>query len=379
MKLWPFKRETRDAGNDPSWAAMMGLQATASGQHVDTRSAEGISAVFACVQALSESTACLPLHVFQRGEDGERQRAEDHALARVLRDPNPYQTGMEFRESLTASVLLEGNGYARIERNGSGEVSALYPLEARAVSVVMLPSGSLAYDWNDVSGKRVRLLQDEVFHLRDRAAAGSYVGKSRIAIARETLGAGLAMRDHGATTFRNGARPAGFLEVDRPFSSTQLLDAVDAINRRAGSLVAGKFLTLPHGMTFKGASLNMEDLQWIEAQQFNVAEVCRIFRVPPILVQELTHATFTNVQELGLQFVRYSLQRWITMWEQGINRALLGPIARRRYYAEHSVDGLLRGQSEARATFYQTMIAAGVMTVDECRKLENLSPLTQEA
>lgn len=372
-----FKRgETRDAGNDPSWRAMLGLSVNSgAGEHVDAKSAEGISAVFGCVQALSESTACLPLHVYQRSGDGQRERADDHALARALRDPNPYQSGLSFRESMTASVLLSGNAYARKEYNGSGEVSALYPLESRAVSVVKLPSGALAYDWSDTDGKRIRLLQDEVFHLRDRCDAGSYVGKSRITVARETLGVGLAMRAHGAATYRNGARPSGTLEPARALNPEQVTHVQKYLDERSGVIHSGRFLLLPHGMQFKPMSMSLEDAQWVEAQQFNTEEVCRIFRVPPTMVGDLRFGSYQNTAELGSQFVRYSLARWIAMWESEINRSLLGPIARRRYYAEHSVEGLLRGNPELRADFYQKAIGAGWMTVDEVRKLENLSPL----
>lgn len=379
MNLWPFNREKRDAGNDASWAAMMGSAVSASGQFVDAKAAEGISAVFGCVQALSESTACLPLHVYARAENGDRERVPDHPLARVLNEPNPYQSGMAFRESMTASVLMQGNGYARKEINGAGELSAMYPLHAPSVSVVRLPSGCYAYDWTDTDGKRIRLLQDEVFHLRDRSEAGSYVGKSRIAIARDTLGLALAQRAHGSGVFRSGARPSGVLESDRPLSAEQHTSLTAIIQQHTGTGNAGGSLVLPKGITFKPLSMNLEDAQWIAAQQFSVDEVCRIFRVPPILVQELTHATFTNVIELGQQFVRYSLQRWLTLWESEISRSLLGPIARRRYYAEHSVEGLLRGNPEARADFYGKAIKDGWMTVDEVRKLENLPQLAEKS
>lgn len=366
-----FKREKRDA--DPSWSALINQGAlSSSGQFVDGKAAEGISAVFGCIQALSESTACLPLHVYARAEDGERERADDHPLARVLREPNPYQSGLAFRESLTAAAIAEGNGYARKEINGAGEISALYPLQTRSVTVLRLPTGRYAYDWTDTDGKRIRLLQDEVFHLRDRCEAGSFVGKSRIAIARDTLGLGLALREHGSATFRSGARPSGVLESERPLSTEQHRDLTALIQKHIGAGRTGGTLVLPKGITFKPLSMNLEDAQWIAAQQFSVEEVCRIFRVPPTMVGDLRHGNYSNTAELGSQFVRYSLARPIAMWESEIQRSLLGPIARRRYNAEHSVEGLLRGNPEARADFYQKAIAAGWMTVNEVRKLENL-------
>lgn len=371
MKLWPFKRaETRAV--DPSWNAV--ANGSPSALPVDSKAAESISAVFACVQALSESTACLPLHVYARNDDGERQRTDDHPLARVLREPNPYQSGMAFRESMTASVLLHGNGYARKEVNGAGELLALHPINPRHVSVVRLASGRHAFDVTNIDGMRQRLLDDEVFHLRDRCDAGSIVGKSRIAVARETLGLGLALREHGSATFRNGARPSGVLEPpSQNLTREQVMDIKRVLDGYAGALNAGKFLVLPFaGMQFKPLSMSLEDAQWIEGQQFNAEEICRIFRVPPTMVADLRFGSYQNTAELGSQFVRYSLARWIAMWETEISRSLLGPIARRRYYAEHSVEGLMRGNPEARADFYQKAISAGWMTVNEVRRLENL-------
>lgn len=376
MKLWPFKRsEQRATGNDPSWAAMMGHHLSASGQHVDAKAAESISAVFGCVQALAESTACLPLHVYERADGGQRNRAEDHPLARALRTPNPHQSGLAFREAMTAAVLLHGNAYARKDINGSGELVGLHPINPRSVTVLRLASGRYAYDVSHDDGKRERLLDDEVFHLADRCDAGSIVGKSRIATARDTLGLSLSLREHGSAVFRHGTRPSGVLESDKDIQDAQAVELKQALERFEGAYNAGRVMVLTHGLKFKPLSMNLEDAQWIAAQQLGVEEVCRIFRVPPTMVGDLRHGNYSNTVELGSQFVRYSLQRWLSMWEAEIVRSLLGPIARRRYYAEHSVEGLLRGNPEARADFYQKAIAAGWMTVNEVRRLENLAPL----
>lgn len=372
-----FKREKRST--DPSWDALVNRGALAqSGQFVDANSAESISAVFACVQALSESTATLPLHVFNRSDDGTRERADDHPLARVLRQPNDYQSGLQFRESMTAAVLLHGNAYARIERDRSGELTALHPMKPGSVTVVRLASGRYAYDYTDEDGKVSRLLDHEVFHLADRTEPGSIVGRSRISIARDQLGLALAQREHGSAVFRNGAFPSGVLTgpADKSFSEEQMAKISDSWNRRiSGTGNAGKTPLLLWGIQYQALSPNLEELQWIASQQFSVTEVCRIFRVPPILVQTLEQASYNNVTELSQQFIRYSLARWIAMWESEIQRQLLGPIARKRYHAEHSVEGLLRGNPEARADFYGKAIKDGWMTVDEVRKLENLPAL----
>lgn len=370
MKFWPFNRSERR--DDPSWNALAGNSATASGQHVDAKAAESIAAVYACVQALSESTACLPLHLYQRAANGDRERVADHPLARVLREPNDYQSGMAFREAMTAAVLMQGNAYAIKEYNGAGELTALHPLAPRSVSVLRLPSGRYAYDVAQDDGGTRRYLADEIFHLRDRCEPGSIIGKSRIQVARETLGMSLALRTHGAATFRNAARPSGVVIPERSLGTEQARDFKTAMDGHSGAWNAGKVLLFPFKGEFKQLSMSNEDAEWVAAMQYSTEDVARIFRVPPTMIGDLRFGNYSNSVEMGAQFVRYSLQRPIAMWESEIQRSLLGPIARQRYYAEHAVEGLLRGAPEARADFYQKAIASGWMTVNEVRSLENL-------
>lgn len=370
---WPWSKSEQRAV-DPSWSALVnGGALSTAGAFVDTKAAESVAAVFACVQALSESTACLPLHVYERTDSGERTRADDYPLAAVLRLPNDHQSGQAFREAMTASVLLHGNAYARIERNGAGELTGLQPIDTRGVSVLRLPSGRHVFEYAEANGRQVRLLEEEVFHLADRTDPGCVVGKSRIAIARDTLGLGLALRDHGSNTFRNGARLSGVLQTANVLTGEQVERLATSWQAQfGGASNAGRTAVLENGLAYTPLSMKLEEAQWLAAQQFTTEEVCRIFRVPPTMVGDLRFGSYQNTAELGSQFVRYSLARWIGMWETEISRQLLGPIARRRYLAEHSVEGLLRGNPEARADFYGKAIKDGWMTVNEVRRLENL-------
>jgi HK97 family phage portal protein len=376
MKIFDMLRgrnEQRDA--DQSWNALAtGSNASTAGAYVDAKSAEFISAVYACVQALSESTACLPLHVYRRTDTGDRERADGHWLSRLLDRPNNWQTGMEFRESQLAAVLLHGNAYARKDFNSAGEVIALHPMHPLRVAIVRVNGDNYRYDYTDESGAVSRLLSDEVLHLRDRTEPGSIVGKSRIAIARETLGLTLSLRAHGAGVFGRGARPASVItnEGTRDLTETELLAMHGRLEQYATPQNAGKTLIMPRNMKYQTVGLSNEDAEWLQAMQFSVTEICRLFRVPPTLIAELTHATFSNITELGLQFARFSLQRWITCWEESISYQLLGPIARSRFYAEHSLEGLLRAQPAERAAFYKSGIDAGWLDAAEVRKLENL-------
>lgn len=374
MNIWNMlKGETRAA--DPSWNALAGGVGgnSTAGAYVDAKSAESISTVFACVQALSESTACLPLHTYHRNEDGSRERADGHWLSCLLDRPNDYQSGMEFRECMTASVLLNGNGYARKESNGAGEVTALHPMHPGRVSIVKLDSGRYRYDYTDDNGKPVHLLADEVLHLRDRTDPGSIVGKSRITVARESMGLALALRKHGANAFSRG-RPSAVIynEGKRDFTTEELKAFAERMDYFASG-GAGRVMNLLRGMKWESVGLSNDEAQWLEAMQFSVTEVCRIYRVPPILVQTLEQASYNNVESLGEQFVKFSLTRWLNLWESAISQQLLGVIARQRVYAEHSVDALLRGSAKDRAEVYaKALNNEPWMDADEVRRLENL-------
>lgn len=369
-----FKRERRAA--EPSWDALADRGAVAgSGAYVDAKAAESISTVYACVSALSESTACLPLHVYRRNENGDRDRADGHWLSRLLDRPNEYQTGMEFRDQQTATILLHGAAYARKEFNGAGEVVALHPLHPQRMTIVRLDSGRHRFDYTDEAGKVQRLLQDEVFAIRDRTEPGSLAPKSRIKIARDTLGMSLALRQHGSQTFKRGARPSAVIENERAtdFTTEQMQGLKNRLDTFAsGGDNAGRTMVLMRGLKWHNVGLSNEDSEWIAAQQFSVEEVARIFRIPPTMIGDLRHGNYSNTLELGQQFVRFSLQPWLTRWEEAISRSLLGPIARQRYYAEHAVEGLLRAQPKERSEFYGNAIRDGWMDVEEVRRLENL-------
>lgn len=370
---WPWNKKIERRDADPSWSALI-PNGTAAGIPVSPGNAETISTVFSCVQSIAETIGGLPLLLYRNGANGDRERASDHPLYRVLHDaPNERQTALEFREQLTAHVLLWGNGYAEIQSDAAGNVTALEPIHPRNVTVLRLPSGRIRYDVADPETGRVRpLLADEVLHLKDRTDNG-IVGKSRIQVAREMLGGVLAAQEHGSATFANGARLSGVLKTPN------VLDATSAErigtswrSQFSGSANSGKVAVLENGLEYQQLSMSMEDAQWLESRQFSVEEVCRIFRVPPVLVADLRHANFSNSVEMNRWFVTHTLRRWLTMWEEGAERALLGPIARTRYFIEHNVEGLLRGDSKGRAEFYGAGIKDGWLLRSEARRLENL-------
>lgn len=364
------RRSTNQApGGDSYWQDFAALR----GNAVTPARAESISAVYACVSAIAETIASLPLILYRRGADGDRERASEHPLYRVLHDaPNEQQTALEFREQMQAAVLLRGNAYAEIRFGFDGQVRGLVPIHPDRVTVIELDNGRLGYDVTDSKGRMRRLVAEEVFHLRHRSENGT-VGVSPIAAAREVLELALNERDHGNATFTNGTRLSGILQVPGAISAEQQQQlAATWHQKHEGAGNHGKTAVLGAGVEFKPVSMTLTDSEWVAARQFSVEEVARLFRVPPTIIGDLRHGNFSNSVEMGRQFVTLTLRRHLTMWEQSIARSLLTEAGREMYFAEHSVEGLLRGDSTTRAQFYERGIADGWLDVEEVRRLENL-------
>ena len=363
------RRSTTAApGGDSYWSD---FQALRSGP-VNAATAQSVSAVYACVAAVSETVASLPLILFRRKGD-DRERASDHPLYRVLHDQaNPHMTALELRELMQAQVLLRGNSFARIVTGWDGQVRELWPLPVDT-SVLRLPDGKLAYEYSDKAGKRVRLLSDEVLHLKHRVGDDAVLGVSPIAAAREVVQLAISEREHGNTLFTNGTRLSGVLKMPGRLKDTQRASLKESWRSQyAGGANAGGVPVLEEGMEYQPISMTLEDAEWIAARQFSVEEVCRLFRVPPTIVGDLRHGNYSNSVELARQFVTLTLRRHLLMWEQGIASKLLTEAGRRIYFAEHQVEGLLRGDSVNRASFYSSGIRDGWMLPSEARRLENM-------
>lgn len=342
-----------------------------SASAVTPATAQGVSAVYACVQAIAETTASLPLILFKRNGD-DRERATDHPLYRVLHDmANPEQTALEAREYMQACVLLRGNAFARIVRGLDGQVRELWPLNPDNVQVQRTSSG-LVYDYTK-DGVLTRLLAHEVLHLRHRLGDDGVMGVSPIAAARGVVELAQAENEHGRNTFTNGAKLLGVLKFPGRLKPEQRQAiATSWASQHAGAANAGRTAILEEGVDFQALSMSLEDASWIEARKLSVIEVCRLFRVPPTIVQSMESANYSNSVELARQFVTMTLRRHLIAWEQAIAAKCLTDAGRRMYFAEHQVEGLLRGDSANRAAFYSSGISDGWMLKSEARKLENL-------
>ena len=338
---------------------------------VTASSAQSVSAVYGCVQAISETVASLPLILFKRNGD-DRERASDHPLYRVLHDQaNPEQTALEFRELMQANVLLRGNAFARIVRGHDGQVRELWPLNPDTVQVQRTASG-LVYDYSK-DGTMHRLLAHETLHIRHRLGDDGVLGVSPIAAARGVVELAQAENEHGVNTFRNGAKLLGVLKfpgVLKPDQRTAI--ATSWASQHGGGSNSGRTAILESGVEFQPVNMTLEDAAWIEARKLSVIEICRLFRVPPSVVGAMESANYSNSVEMARQFVTQTLRRHLVAWEQAIAAKCLTDAGRRIYFAQHQVEGLLRGDSVNRSAFYASGIAAGWLKPSEARQLEDL-------
>ena len=347
----------------------LGSSGVSAGVTVNTSSAEGISAVYACVAAISETVGSLPLDVYRNTDNG-REKAKTHPLYKILHDaPNNYQTAMEFREQMQRHVLLRGNAYAEIVWNGIGQVKALLPMHPDSVTVLRSSNGNLIYENADHNGNVRRLLADEVLHLRYHSDDG-ILGRSPIQVARDTIGLALAERTHGTKMFEQGTKLSGVIETPPGYTKEQRAELASTWATNYGSVSNnGKTGILPSGALFKTVSMTLEDAEWIDARRLSIVEVARLFRVPPVMIGDMEAANYSNVVELARFFVTNTLRRHLVMWEQSINRACINTPT---FFVEHNVEGLLRGDSLARASFYQRGIEDGWLLKSEVRRIENL-------
>lgn len=357
-----------------------GSRMTPAGKVVTPTRAAQLTAVYACVRILSESIASLPLSLYEDKGNNRSEKALSHNLQTLLHDePNPEMTAFDFREVMMTHLLLWGNAYAQIIRDGRGQVVALYPLMPDRMLVDRDPkTQKLVYIYNHrqdeadtMNDTMVYLKPSEVFHVHGLGFDG-LVGYSPIDMARNAIGTALACEEYGAAFFGNGASPGAVLE--HPGTLKDPNKVRDAWNKAfRGSSNANKTVVLEEGMKYTPITIPPEQAQFLETRKFQVSEIARIYRVPPHMIGDLEHATFSNIEHQSLEFVKYTLDPWVCRWEQAINRSLLTKEEKRRYYARFNVDGLLRGDYLSRMNGYAVARQNGWMSANDIRTLENQS------
>ena len=357
---------------------------TTSGKNVTERSAMQMTAVYSCVRILAEAIAGLPLHLYEYKADGGKEKAIKHPLYLLLHDePNPEMSSFVFRETLMTHLLLWGNAYAQIIRNGKNEVIALYPLMPNKMTVDRDENGQLYYEYqhssdeaNTIKGNTVRLHPCDVLHIPGLGFDG-LVGYSPIAMAKNAIGMAIACEEYGAKFFANGAAPGGVLEHPGTIKDPQRVRE-SWQSTYSGTSNAHKIAVLEEGMKYTPIGISPEQAQFLETRKFQINEIARIFRVPPHMVGDLEKSSFSNIEQQSLEFVKYTLDPWVIRWEQSLMRSLLSIDEKKKYFVKFNVEGLLRGDYQSRMNGYAIGRQNGWMSANDIRELENLDKISAE-
>ena len=378
--LFKSRDKPQNSYDSPSYTYFFGR--ANSGKRVTDRTALQHIAVYACVRVLSEAIAQLPLHVYKYNDSG-KERVPQHPLYFLLHDePNPEMTSFVFRETLMTHLLLWGNAYAQIIRNGKGEVIGLYPLMPNRMTVDRDEKGHIFYQYQvsdsdapTMKNGTVNLKQSEVLHIPGLGFDG-LVGYSPIAMAKNAIGLSIATEEYGAKFFANGATPGGILEYPGTVKDPDRVR--ESWNKGFNGKNSHKVAILEEGMKYTPISISPNEAQFLETRKFQIDEIARIFRVPPHMVGDLEKSSFSNIEQQSLEFVKYTLEPWLVRWEQSMVRSLLTPSEKREYFIKFNVDGLLRGDYASRMSGYATARQNGWMSANDIRELENLDRIPAE-
>ncbi|OAN86309.1 phage portal protein [Erythrobacter sp. EhN03] len=367
-----FERRADTSPLDPSWQALAPMTGYFPG--LSARAAENLSTVLACTSSIATALAYVPARVY-RWEGETRLEHASHPLSRLIRyGCNSAMTWCDTIEHLVADTLLTGNGLLEIERSGNGQVSGLIYHPWGMVTVQELPSGRLRYDIGDGKGNTRRLIEGEAIHLRDRTNDGK-IGVSRLSRSADTVtGVDLANR-HARQFLANGANPSGVIEHPGTMTAEQRTALREQFqSRHEGAVNSGRALILDGGLQWKVAQISPEDAELLETRRFGVEEIARLFQVPPPIIGDYTHNTFTNSETAGRWFATFCLAPWARKIEAEFSRSLFPSGS--PYELELDLSGFLRGDPETRWNAHKIALEAGVLDADEVRQVEGWNPRT---
>jgi len=353
---------------------------SATGLSVTADSALKYTPVWAAVNIIAGAVGFLPFMVYRRLAGGGKEPAGDSRLYRLVHDrANPHMSAQEFREVIQGHALTWGNGYAEIERDNAARPVWYWPLRPDQTTPYLNERGDLFYEVRLTGGTLSYLPYRNVLHIKGLGGNG-YQGYSVVRYHRESIGLGQAAEKYGGKFFGNSSTPSGILQHPKTLGDKardNLRTEFEAMHR--GLDQAQRTAILEEGMTWQQIGIPPEDAQFLQTRKFQVNDVARIFQIPPHMLAEMDRATFSNIEHQGIEFVVHTLMRWLKKWEHECNYKLFGEWTSGSTYTEFVVEGLLRGDTAARATFYREMHNNGFMTINEVRDKENMNPLPGKA
>ena len=342
---------------------------------VNADTAMKLSAVYACVYVLSSAIAQLPLHVMRK--DGKNiEPARDHPLFYLLHDsPNFWQTSYKMREYGQSAVLLHGNSFLHIVRSRNGEIKSIETREPWMVQ--LLKNGSRYVYGYYGDDETLSITPDDMIHVK-ALGTSLKMGKSVIQQHAETIGLGLNAKDFAGSFFLGNARPAGIVNVKTPLNEKAWESFKKFWDKASAELKSkeNKTVLLPGELEYKALTVSPVDTELLSMMKLNRSEIAGIFNVPAHMINDLEKATFSNISEQTIQFIRYSLMPWIVNWEQEINRKVFTQAERKAgYFVKFNLGGIMRGTPTERAKFYHNAITDGWMSRNEARTLEDMNPV----
>lgn len=374
-RLWgAFTGQTqleKGSSSDP-----YGGEVSAGGANVTPETSLKLSAVWACVRLRAETISTLPLHLF----DKDKKVATDHNLYRILHDaPNADMCASEFWQVQSVCIDLWGNAYNQIVRRTDGSVISLEPLFPNKMQKKRLESGVIEFHYSE-NGKTIIYDEDEILHLKGFTLDG-LIGLSPIQFFAQTIGMQFDANNQAQDWFKNGLKVGGFLETgEKTLTGEQRKTLRDSLDMFSKPENAGKYMTLEAGMKVSSASsirINPVDAQLLESRYFGIEEICRAFSVPPPLIGHTSKSSSwaSSFNGMNQGFLTYSLRPSLVRFEQIIAKKLLSAADKYKYKPKFSVQGLLRADDSARASYYSIMTQNGLMTRNEVRELEDMPTL----
>ncbi|TDB48073.1 phage portal protein [Photorhabdus luminescens] len=343
--------------------------------YVSPETSMKLSAVYACIYVLSSNVAQMPLHVMRKIGDTVEQ-ARDHSVFYLVHDePNDWQTSYKWRELKQRHILGWGNGYTWVKRNRKGEVielDACMPWQTTLINT----GGRYTYGVYNEDGS-FAVSPHDMIHIR-ALGNNQKMGLSPILQHAETIGMGMSGQQYTSNFFGGNARPAGIVSVKGELKKDSWERLKDVWRKAAQALrnQENKTLLLPADLDYKALTVSPVDAQLIDLMKLNRSQIAGIFNVPAHMINDLEKATFSNITQQAIQFVRYTIMPWVTNWEQELNRRLFTLVERKAgYYVRFNLAGLLRGTPQERAQFYHFAITDGWMSRNEVRALEDMNPV----
>lgn len=371
-RIFSPRAETSTLSNPARWLidAITGGESRA-GVCVNPKTAMGLSPYFACLRNISEDIAKTPRHTMRRVNEGA-EKASDHVTFRMVHiSPNEEMGAFAFHETITQHALGWGGGFAEIVRRGDGRPFAMYALDPTTVTMERSNTGQVRYIVRVAGLDPVPLASQNVIHIKAMGYDG-FSGYLMSKISQEVIGAGIATQNYRSRWHGNGAQPSGALEIPAGFQDKQMKNLRESFaERHEGEENKGRTMLLEHGVTWKSISVDAQKAQMIETMEFDVEQICRVFRCMPDYVGHFKRAQgWSSREQTAADIVYNTLMSWYMRWEEEYERKLFLP-SERDYFVKFNTDAILRADTEARAAWHTSMFQIGVSTQNDILRSED--------